>query len=131
MLEKHLLHLKQMQQMQGEEYSIPPPIPSKRLTELPSEEQTSPQSDRTTFDHLNEPTLQFSYSAEYHPMVHSNPSNPDMAYPLHSVNQGSTGKRRSGSDTELEFMDANSVPRSSGGPVQPPGKRVRYNTPQW
>jgi len=136
MLEKHLLHMKQMQQMQ-QGYAIPAPMESRRLVELPEEShqpstatQTS-QSTATLTDTLNieDPNLQFSYDQNYTaifgPSTSTAPPPPTQTGYSHSPTS-STGKRRQPTEQDpYEFLEQpRRVPRSSG-------KRARYNTPPW
>jgi hypothetical protein len=139
MLEKHLLHMKQMQQLQ-QGYNIPAPLKAQRLLELPEDQQPSTStapSQPALPDPINieDPNLQFSYDQNYTAIF--GPSAP-TAQPVPTFTQQSptspTGKRRQASDHggTYEFHgQPRAMPRSSGVQDNQSQKRVRYNTPPW
>lgn len=137
MLEKHLLHLKQMQQKQQEmEYSIPTSIKSQRLVELPPESQShqDPIPSSSLLDKsLETPRLQFSHDQDYSAIFGTPANGTTSCFPQQSSIYTPTGKRRTASENDpFEYMDqSRRVPRSTGGDGQAPGKRARYNTPPW
>jgi hypothetical protein len=139
MLEKHLLHLKQMKQMQELGYSIPAPIKTnQRLIEL-TPETTSPQQSQHAQTQpqpqdVDDGNLQFSYEGDYSNVFTAN-GTPRRPYAA-PTSSGSRGKRRtvSDQDAQYEYVDqGRGVPRSTagttGGPA--PVKKARYNTPPW
>ena len=136
MLEKHLLHMRQIQQMQEMGYSIPAPIKNERLIELPSNESQSSQQQESSIlpsssmESLDNPNLEFSYNQGYNaifgPFAHGPRDTflPPQVLP--------TRRRRTASDRDpYEYPDqSRTVPRS-GGDGRASGKRTRYNTPPW
>lgn len=139
MLEKHLLHLKQMKQMQEMAgYSIPAPIKTnQRLIELPSE-TTSPQQSQHAQPRppqdVDDGNLQFSYEGDYANVFAAN-GTPRRQYPAPTTS-GSGGKRRtvSDQDAEYEYLEhGRGMPRSTTGTTERPApvKKARYNTPPW
>lgn len=141
MLEKHLLHMKQMQQMQ-QGYAIPVPMKAQRLVELPEDQQQSPSTSQqaapppTLTDSLNleDPNLAFSYDQNYNAIFGATPNAPPQSpYPPQSPTTAN-GKRRTTNDHDpYEYIDqTRSMPRSTGAPEsQVSGKRARYGTPPW
>lgn len=136
MLEKHLLHTRQIQQMQDVGYSIPTPIKSQRLVELPSNESQTTQQQESSLpssssiksvDDLN---LHFSYNQDYNAIF--GPSIAASTNEFHPPQTTATGKRRTANNRDrYEYIDqSRTVPRS-GGDGRAPGKRTRYNTPPW
>jgi hypothetical protein len=133
MLEKHLLHMKQMQEMG---FSIPPPIKNQRLLELPSNESQTGQHQESSLppsssmDSLDNPNLEFSYNQNYNAIF--GPSANESANTFPPPQAPPTGKRRTASNRDpYEYLDqSRTVPRS-GGNGQVPRKRTRHNTPPW
>jgi hypothetical protein len=135
MLEKHLLHMKRMQQMQEMGNSIPTPIKNQRLVELPAESPSHqdpiPSSSHEVPHDL--PRLPFSYDQDYS-AAFGTPANASAPpFPQQSNIHTSTGKRRTASENDpYEYLDqSRSMPRSAGGNGPAAGKRARYNTPPW
>jgi len=146
MLEKHLTHMKHMQELGG--YVIPAPIKSDRLVELPEQQNPTSQQPQqqqqkqqrqqqqesmplgTPLD--EERPFQFSYDQDYS-AIFGNGSTPTQLPPQQQNIPASTGKRRTVSERDqYEYVEqGRSVPRSTGGGGSAPGKRVRYNTPPW
>ena len=135
MLEKHLLHMKQLQQKQEMAYSIPAPIKNQRLVELPAESQSHQDLIPSTSD--EEPhdirRLQFPYDQNYSTVFGTPTNSTAPPFPQQSNIHTSTGKRQTASENDpYEYLDqSRSMPRSSGGNGPAPGKRARYNTPPW
>jgi osomolarity two-component system, response regulator SKN7 len=139
MLEKHLLHLKQMKQMQEMGYSIPAPIKTnQRLIELPSE-TTSPQQSQHPQTQpppqdVDDGNLQFSYEGDYANVFAAN-GTPRRQYAA-ATSSGSGGKRRTASDRDAQYEyveHGRGAPRSTAGTTEGPApvKKARYNTPPW
>ena len=145
MLEKHLLHMKQMQ-MQQLGYPVPTPLKPQRLVELSPEEQHQQRQQNTASQpsslpqstsleeglSLEDPNLQFSYDTPDFAAVFG-PAPTAISPFQQQSSTPSTGKRRTASDTDpYEYLDqSRTVPRSNGGEGRAPGKRARYNTPPW
>jgi len=132
MLEKHLLHMKKMQQLQLER--TPTPLKTPQITEFPTDQETrsttSVDGNPSSSVSLDDPSLQFSYDQDYS-AIFGTPENPSFTQ---NDPSSSTGKRRAGSDRDhFEYTEQpRSVPRSNGGTTGGGGeKRVRYNTPPW
>jgi CheY-like chemotaxis protein len=126
MLEKHLLHMKEMQEMG---YPIPAPIKDEQIVDLPAESQTDgdPIPSASHF--------QFSYDQDY-TGAFGPPADGTATYPAlpqHLTPHTTTRKRRTASENDpYEYLDqSRTVPRSAGRDGQAPGKRARYNTPPW
>jgi hypothetical protein len=136
MLEKHLLHMKQIQQMQ--QMNVPTPLSQKRLIELPSNEDPGSlqQGGGASLEDslcLDDP---FSYDGqEFAAMFNTQGTQPAPPPPPQATFGPSvtTGKRRATSDRDpYEYLDqTRPVPRSDGGESQGSGKRTKYNTPSW
>ena len=131
MLEKHLLHMKEMQQMQETNFSIPQPISNtNRIVPIDSNppQDSSPHAAE---DPLTSPTVQFPYEQDYSGIFTPSDANGiPQQYP--AAVPPPTGKRRTASEHDYEYVDPHrAVPRSSGETTHPPGKRARYNTPPW
>lgn len=137
MLEKHLTHMKHMQELGG--YVIPAPMKTEqqRLVELPEQQNSTSQQQQqqesvplgTPLD--EEPPFQFSYDQDYSAIFGN--GSPTQLPPQHQNIPTSTGKRRTASERDqYEYLEqGRGVPRSTGGEGAAPGKRVRYNTPPW
>lgn len=133
MLEKHLLHTRQMQEMG---YSIPAPIKNQRLVELPSnksrtaQQQESSLPPSSSIDSVDDPNLQFSYNQDYNAIFGPSTAAPTNVF--HPPQTTATGKRRTANNRDrYEYIDqSRTVPRS-GGDGRAPGKRTRYSTPPW
>lgn len=132
MLEKHLLHMKQMQEMG---YSIPAPIKNQQLVELPAESQShqDPIPSASHEESHDMPRLQFSYDQDYSAVFGTPANGTAPPFPQQSNIHTSTGKRRTASENDpYEYLNqSRSMPRSAGGNGPAPGKRARYNTPPW
>jgi hypothetical protein len=135
MLEKHLLHLKQMQQMQEMAYSIPAPVKSQPLGVVRSESPNScDQPDQlpssSSIDDplaLDDPKLQF-YDPDYQPIFGQTTNDSSTSFQP-QVSASTVRKRRPASDRDPYQTN---IPSSSvRGVAQAPGKRARYNTPPW
>lgn len=131
MLEKHLLHLKQMQKMGS---SIAPPIkPGAQIVDIPETQQSlrsqeppiasNSLEDQPNFDENN---LQFSYDQDY--SIFTTPADPTSQTTFHIP--PAAKKRRPGtSRDQFEFTDDVVKPSSDTTPATV--KRVKYNTPPW
>ena len=133
MLEKHLLHMKQMQEM--EQTNVPIPLPQKRLIELPSTEDrnSAPQVGASLEDPLSLDNP-FSYDGrDFGALFNTQGSQPPPQPPPTFAPAAATGKRRNVSDRDpYEYFDqSGQVPRSDSGESQGSGKRARYSTPTW
>jgi hypothetical protein len=127
MLEKHLLHLKQIQEVGS---SIPASIGSQRVIELATEPQHTTRSDplppSTTFDTplpLEDP---FLHDRDYTTAYRQSTDSPRNTYPQQST---SKGKRRTVNEKNLfEDVDRSATLPSSAGHNRAAGKRTKYNT---
>ena len=136
MLEKHLTHMKHMQELGG--YVIPAPMKNDRLVELPDQQQTTTAQQQQQQDSIplgtpldEEPPFQFSYDQDYSAIFGNGTTTTPL--PQHQNVSNSTGKRRTASERDqYEYLEqGRNVPRSAGGEGAASGKRVRYNTPPW
>src|SRR5271154_6292416 len=100
MLEKHLTHMKHMQELGG--YVIPAPVKNDRLVELPDQQQTTAsqqqQQQQQQQDYIplgtpldEDPPFQF-YDQDYSAIFGNGTTTPPL--PQHQNVPNSTGKRR-------------------------------------
>ena len=131
MLEKHLTHMRQMQELGGS--VIPAPMKNDRPVELPEPIATTAPRQHDSSLPLGlaldeEAPFQLSYDQDYSIIFGSSAT---------SVQQQSMptsmGKRRTASERDpYESLEqGRSMPRSVGGDAAAPTKRARYNTPPW
>jgi len=140
MLEKHLLHLRQMKQMQELGSSIPTPIKTQqRLIELPSD-STSPeqqpstsQQPQQTQEEADDANLQFPYDSDFANVFTASATDgaPTRQYATAATTSGgSDGKRRTASDNDpYEYLDqGSSIPQSAARTTDGPSavKKARY-----
>jgi len=145
MLEKHLLHLRQMKQMQELGSSIPTPIKTQqRLIELPPD-STSPekqpstsQQPQQTQQDVDDANLRFPYDAEFANVFTTSATigAPTRQYAAAPTTSGaSDGKRRTaGDDDPYEYLGpGGSILQSAAEITDGPSaaKKARYNTSPW
>ena len=132
MLEKHLLHMKQIQQMQ--QMNVPAPLPAKSLVELPPTEDHNTLQQGTSLEDPLTIDNPYSYdSQDYSAMFNTQGPQPPQPPQATFVPSTGTGKRRNPSDRDpYEYLDQpRPVPRSDGGDSQGSGKRAKFDTPPW
>jgi len=124
--------MKEMQQMQETNFSIPQPLSNtNRIIPIEGNGPQQDSSPHAAEDLIDSPTMQFPYEQDYGGIFTPSDGNGIAQHYPPSV-PAPTGKRRTASEHDYEYVDPHrSVPRSSGETTRPPGKRARYNTPPW
>jgi hypothetical protein len=134
MLEKHLLHLKQMQEVGS---SMPSLTENQRLIESPPDSRHATHPDAlpqsTSRDKSPENlSVQFLHNQDYTTVYRPSTGGLENTYPQQQQRRApkSTGKRRTVGERD-PFEDANrsrTLPRSAGH-NRASGKRAKHNTP--
>ena len=130
MLEKHLLHMTQMQEM-GQ--SVPPPLESQRLIELDPESQDHPLESTSLKTPLpiDNSGVQFPYDRDY-PGIFGAQSTQSPTFGPVPVAQTAEKRRVVSQRGPYEYhgQEGPIAPGSAGANEQRV-KRVRHNTPPW
>lgn len=133
MLEKHLLHLKQMREVGS---SIHDPGENPRVVESPTDSRRITQPDPLPQSKSRKkplpsenPSVQFLHDQDYTTMYQTPTGGLGNTYPQQQSTSKSTGKRRAANQRDpFEEPDrSRTLPRSAGH-NRASGKRAKYNT---